>query len=187
MMDSGSPSGVVRGRSWALPEGYTQLPPLEQVKELRSAIKSYLEANGSAAKSVIYRDILARRTDTFNRALDYLATTQQIYVDSAAGSRDPIYYSNGRLAHQGGQTTLDCGRYAYVIRAYDDRLAGKSITITQYAVLPSGDRNPLGGLRLDWQDLGGLIERLQQTAAALSESSAEWERRGSPSKTRVGR
>jgi hypothetical protein len=181
-MSSGLGSGASQSRTWALPEGYAQLPPLEQVKELRSAIRSYLETHGSAAKSVIYRDILARRTDTFNRALEYLATTQQIYVDSAAGSRDPIYYSNGRLAHQGSQTTLDCGRYSYVIRAYDDRLAGKSVTITQYAVLPSGDTKALGGLRLDWQDLDGLIERLKQTAASLSDAALEQSRGGSVSK-----
>jgi len=181
-MSSSLYSGDVRSRPWTLPEGYTQLPPLEQVKELRSAIRSYLENHGSAAKSVIYRDILARRSDTFNRALEYLATTQQIYVDSAAGSRDPIYYSNGRLAHPGSQTSLDCGRYSYVIRAYDDRLAGKSVTITQYAVLPSGDTKALGGLRLDWQDLPGLIDHLKQTAASLSETVVEWRQRGSEGK-----
>ncbi len=186
-MDSSLASSDSRPRPWALPERYAQLPPLEQVKELRSAIRSYLQAHGSAAKSVIYRDILARRTDTFNRALEYLATTQQIYVDTAAGSRDPIYYSNGRLAHQGSQTTLDCGRYSYVIRAYDDRLAGKSVTITQYAVLPSGDTRALGGLRLDWQDLDGLIDRLSQTAASLSGAIVEQDKAGATSRRPIGR
>jgi hypothetical protein len=128
---------------------------------------SYILAHGSAAKSVIAREIGVRRPDTFSKALDHLAITQQIYVDTAAGSKDPIYYSNGRLAHPGSQTTLDAGRYQYAIRAYDDRLAGKSVTITQYAVLPSGDRRALGGIRLDWQDLSGLIQKLQETSTSL--------------------
>ena len=157
-------------RLWVLPEDYTQLPPLEQVQELRSAILAYLQAHGSAAKSLIAKEIGVRRPDTFTKALDYLATTQQIYVDWAAGSRDPIYYSNGRLAHPSSQTSLNCGRYEYVVRAYDDRLAGKAVTVTQYALLPSGDRRALGGIRLDWQDLEGLIKRLQTTFVSLREN-----------------
>lgn len=157
------------GKPWVLPEDYAQLPPLEQVSELRLAILAYLREHGSAAKSAIAKEIGVRRLDTFTKALDHLSITQQIYVDVAAGSRDPIYYSNGRLAHHTGQSTLDCGRYRYVIRAYDDRLAGKTATITQYAVLPSGDQRALGGIRLDWQDLTGLVAMLQETAKSLSE------------------
>jgi len=164
-------SGGTENRTWVLPEDYIQLAPLEQVAELRACVLAYLNAHGSAAKSVIARGIGVRRPDTFNKALDYLATTQQLYVDSAAGSKDPIYYSNGRLAHPTGQASLDCGRYTYTIRAYDDRLAGKTLTITQYAVLPSGDRKALGGIRLDWEDLDGLVDKLKQTSRALRPDS----------------
>lgn len=167
-------SGQFAERPWVLPEDYAQLPPLEQVAELRGAILAYLGAHGSAAKSIIAKEIGVRRPDTYTRALDYLATTQQVYVDAAAGSRDPIYYSNGRLAHPSSQTSLNCGRYEYVVRAYDDRLAGKTVTVTQYALLPSGDRRALGGIRLDWQDLDGLIGSLTATLESLRENVGEF-------------
>ena len=61
-----------------------------------------------------------------------------------------------------------------MVRAYDDRLAGKSVTITQYAIFPSGDRRALGGIRLDWQDLKGLIERLDTTLTSLRENVGEF-------------
>lgn len=171
-------SGLVLERPWALPEDYAQLPPMEQVAELRAAILAYLQTHGSSAKSIIAKEIGVRRPDTFNRALDYLSTTQQVYVDSAAGSRDPIYYSNGRLAHPSSQTSLNCGRYEFVVRAYDDRLAGKTVTVTQYALLPSGDRKALGGIRLDWQDLDGLISRLSTTLESLQENVGEFRSSG---------
>jgi hypothetical protein len=174
MMASGQHSCQLLERPWVLPEDYAQLPPLEQVAELRSAIIAYLQAHGSAAKSIIAKEIGVRRPDTFTRALDYLSTTQQVYVDAAAGSRDPIYYSNGRLAHPSSQTSLNCGRYEFVVRAYDDRLAGKTVTVTQYALLPSGDRRALGGIRLDWQDLDGLIEKLSTTLTSLRQNVGEF-------------
>lgn len=177
-MNTASDSAGSPSRRWVLPEEYAQLPPWEQVAELRSSIVAYLEAHGSAAKSIIGREIGVRRPDTFTKALDFLATTQQIYVDSAAGSRDPIYYANGRLAHHTGQITLDCGRYEYQVRAYDDRLAGKTITVTQYAVLPSGIKRPLGGIRLDWQDLEGLIQKLREAADQLEEHREDSDNRG---------
>lgn len=155
---------------WVLPERYSQMNPQEQSAALRSAIVAYLETRGPAAKSVITREIRAPRPDTLQKALDFLATTQQIYVDAFSGSRDPTYSPNGRLAHPMAQRIVDCGLNQYVIRAYEDRLRGKYITITQYTVLPSGERKPQGGIRLDWVDIAKLIQDLSGTLEVLTQS-----------------
>ena len=157
-------------RPWALPEQYSSLPAREQADALRTAVRLYLQAHGSAAKWVIHRDLRPPRPETLQKALDYLSTTQQIYLDATSGSRDPTYHSNGRLAHPSGQRTIDCIRFQYVIRSYDDRWAGKAVTITQHAVMPSGDRKPLGGIRVDREDVPELIRGLQDTLAALYET-----------------
>lgn len=154
-------------RPWTLPEKYAELPSREQSAVLRSSILLYLREHGSAARSVMLKDVAPPRADTFYKALDHLATTQQIYLDSTSGSRDPTYRSNGRLAHPSGQRTIDCIRYHYVIRSYDDRWAGKAVTITQYAVLPSGDKNVVGGIRVDREDLPELVRGIKETYEAL--------------------
>lgn len=63
-------------------------------------------------------------------------------------------------------------RYQYAIRSYDDRWAGKTVTITQYAVLPSGEKRPVGGIRVDREDIRTLIDGLKGTFEALEESGA---------------
>lgn len=158
--------------SWKLPEKYDELSPAEQAEEMRSAVLRYLQSHGAAAKSVMRREIGAKRSDTLLKALDYLTTTQQIYCDVATGSRDPIYYSNGKLAHSTLQRIIDCGRNQYVIRAYDDRLAGRSFTITQYAVMPSGQTKPLSGIRLDWIYVDELANILSQLGEETNMSNA---------------
>jgi hypothetical protein len=162
-------SGSTR-QPWTLPVQYVHLTSREQAAALRSSILLYLQAHGSAAKSVLVSEIRPPRQDTFQRALDFLATTQQVYLDSTSGSRDPTYHSNGRLAHPSGQRVIDCIRYQYAIRSYDDRWAGKTVTITQYAVLPSGEKRPVGGIRIDREDVRTLIEGLKGTIEALEEA-----------------
>src|SRR5437773_5200985 len=142
-----------RPPAWILPERYNDLSPHEQAAALRSAILAYLNTKGPAAKSIIAKEIRAPRPDTLQRALNNLSNTQQIYVDVISGSRDPTYKPNGKLAHPMAQRILDCGLYQYAIQAYEDRLMGKYVTITQYAVLPSGERKPVGGIRFDWVDM----------------------------------
>lgn len=154
---------------WSLPERYNELPPQEQARVLRSAILSYLHHHHRAAKSVLVKEIAAPRADTLQKALDYLATTQQIYCDETSGSRDRVYSSNGRLAHPGGEQIVDCGRVQYAIRTYNDRWAGLALTITQYAVEPSGGRKPVGGVRIDSRDLPLLLSALTASGAALEE------------------
>lgn len=147
------------------------MSPQEQTAALRSAILVYLNTKGPAAKSVIAQEIGAPRSDTLQRALNNLANTQQIYADVVSGSRDPSYRPNGKLAHPMAQRILDCGLYQYAIQAYEDRLMGRYVTITQYAVLPSGERKPLGGIRLDWVDLEGLVRELSASLDVLSRST----------------
>lgn len=160
-------------QSWSLPEQYSQLTPREQTDAVRASVLLYLQAHGSAAKSVLARELDSARPETIQRALDFLATTQQIYLDATSGSRDPTYHSNGRLAHSSGQRTVDCIRFQYAIRSYDDRWAGKAITITQYAVMPSGDKRPLGGIRIDQEDVHELVKELNATIIALHEAQDE--------------
>jgi hypothetical protein len=144
--------------------------PSEQAAALRTAILNYLNSRGPAAKSIICREISAPRSDTVQKQLDYLTNTQQIYADAFSGSRDPTYYPNGRLAHPMAQKTIDCGLNQYDVRAYEHRLIGKYVTVTQYAVLPSGERKAQGGIRLDWVDLPKFIQDLTGTMAVLSQS-----------------
>lgn len=154
-------------QKWSLPERYNELPPHEQARVLRSAILAYLRAHGSAAKSVLVKELSAPRADTLQKALDYLSTTQQIYCDDTSGSRDRVYSSNGRLAHPGGERIVDCGRVQYAIRAYNDRWAGIALTITQYAVEPSGEKRPIGGIRVDLRDASTLLQAFTASSAAL--------------------
>lgn len=163
----------IQRHPWTLPVQYAQMTSREQAAALRSSILLYLQAHGSAAKSVMVAEIRPPRQDTFQRALEFLATTQQIYLDSTSGSRDPTYHSNGRLAHPSGQRVIDCLRYQYAIRSYDDRWAGKTVTVTQYAVLPSGEKRPVGGIRVDREDVRTLIEGLQGTIDALQDGGSE--------------
>jgi hypothetical protein len=153
--------------AWALPVKYPELAPTEQAKALRRAILSYLQAHGSAAKSVLVKELRVPRPDTLQKALDYLATTQQIYFEATSGSRDRIYCSNGRLAHPEAERIVDCGKIQYSIRSYNDRWAGVAITITQYAVQPSGEKKPVGGIRIDWRDIGALVEALGKGQVGL--------------------
>src|SRR2546426_145042 len=118
-------------RSWRLPGRYAEMNPREQAAVLRDAVLAYVEHNGPAARSVVQRSIGAPRNDTVQKAIEVLMRTQKVYVDMSLGSRDPIIYPNGRLAHPVGQRVVECFRRRYVIRAYDDRLAGKTVTITE--------------------------------------------------------
>jgi len=152
---------------WALPVRYNELSPIEQAKALRAAVLAYLQARGSAAKSILVKELAVPRADTLQKALDYLSATQQIYLDATSGSRDRIYHSNGRLAHPGAERIVDCGKIQYVIRSYNDRWAGQALTITQYAVQPSGERNPVGGIRVDWRDVEALAPALRESKTAL--------------------
>lgn len=152
---------------WALPVRYDELTPSEQAKALRASILSYLQAHGSAAKSVLVKELGAPRPDTLQKALDYLSTTQQIYFEATSGSRDRIYYSNGRLAHPGAERLVDCGKIVYAVRSYNDRWAGAAVTITQYAIQPTGDRKPVGGIRIDWRDMREVIGAMEGARRAL--------------------
>lgn len=162
---------------WALPEKYAKLSPKEQSVAVRAAILHYLRERGSAAKSAIAAAVGPVRPETIQRALDFLATTQQIYLDATSGSRDPTYHSNGRLAHASGQRVIDCIRFQYVIRSYDDRWAGKAITVTQYAVTPSGETRPLGGIRIDQEDMPELLRGIEQTIQALRQAQESFRSR----------
>lgn len=146
---------------WRLPTRYSDLPPRDQQEILRAAVQQYLRAHGKAARSAIADAIDAPRNETLYKALDYLATTQQIYVDATAGSKDPTYYSNGKLAHDKAQAVVEAGLSQFVIRAWDDRLAGKTLTITQYTLSPTQEPKPVSGIRIDWEDAEELIAGLQ--------------------------
>lgn len=154
--------------SWSLPEKYSGLPNSEKAVVIRHAVLSLLKAKGAASKSVISREIGVASLDTVQKALNYLVTTQQIYFDPAGGSKDPVYYPNGRLAHPRAQRMLDGIGRKYVIRAYDDYRNGVSITVTEYSNTTFGESEALGGIRIDLRDLKKFISELEEERLVIS-------------------
>ena len=143
---------------FSLPERYSELSPLDKREALKTAILALLKFRGTitgVSRSELKANIDPKgivNYNTWDKALDHLTTTQQIYVDSGPGSRDPVYYPNGRMAHPMLQKMLETLLHKYTVRAYDTRF-GKTITITQYSKTVSGEEIPVAGIRLDWQDL----------------------------------
>lgn len=159
---------------FSLPERYSELSPLDKREALKTAILALLKFRGTitgVSRSELKANIDPKgivNYNTWDKALDYLTTTQQIYVDSGPGSRDPVYYPNGRMAHPMLQKMLDTLLHKYTVRAYDTRF-GKTITITQYSKTVSGEEIPVAGIRLDWQDLEAFISMLNDELRALGE------------------
>ncbi|HKJ96975.1 MAG TPA: hypothetical protein VJ944_04465 [Thermoplasmataceae archaeon] len=157
-----------------LPEKYSDLSPLDKREALNSSILALLKVRGTVtgvSKSELKANIDPHgivNYNTWSKALDHLTTTQQVYVDSASGSRDPVYYPNGRMAHPKLQKMFDTLLHKYTVRAYDTRL-GKTITITQYSKTVSGDEFPIAGIRLDWQDMRGFIAMLEEELKSLED------------------
>ncbi|MHB8397233.1 MAG: hypothetical protein ACYDAZ_08505 [Thermoplasmataceae archaeon] len=157
-----------------LPERYSELSPLDRREALKTAILALLKFRGTVtgvSRSELKANIDPKgivNYNTWDKALDHLTTTQQIYVDSGPGSRDPVYYPNGRMAHPMLQKMLETLLHKYTVRAYDTRF-GKTITITQYSKTVSGEEIPVAGIRLDWQDLEPFISMLNEELRALEE------------------
>lgn len=159
---------------FSLPERYSELSPLDKREALKTAILALLKFRGiitGVSRSELKANIDPKgivNYNTWDKALDHLTTTQQIYVDSGPGSRDPVYYPNGRMAHPMLQKMLETLLHKYTVRAYDTRF-GKTITITQYSKTVSGEEIPVAGIRLDWQDLEAFISMLNDELRALGE------------------
>lgn len=157
-----------------LPERYSDLSPLDKREALKTSILALLKFRGTVtgvSRSELKANIDPKgivNYNTWDKSLDHLTTTQQIYVDSGPGSRDPVYYPNGRMAHPMLQKVLETLLHKYTIRAYDTRV-GKTITITQYSKTVSGEEIPVAGIRLDWQDLEDFISMLIEELKALEE------------------
>lgn len=154
--------------SWTLPNRYADMMPQEQADTLRACILRFLSQNGPAPASLIANEVGAN-VDSVRRALDYLATTQHLYMESW-DSFHKVYYPNGRLAHTLLQGEVACGRTEYVIRTYDDRLTGRNLTVTEYRTLPTGERVARGGIRIDLVDLPALLNELHRISDAVQES-----------------
>ena len=80
---------------FSLPERYSELSPLDKREALKTAILALLKFRGTitgVSRSELKANIDPKgivNYNTWDKALDYLTTTQQIYVDSGPGSRDP--------------------------------------------------------------------------------------------------
>ena len=176
MNDIDSLNAPVEGKislNFSLPERYSELSPLDKREALKTAILALLKFRGitGVSRSELKANIDPKgivNYNTWDKALDYLSTTQQIYVDSGPGSRDPVYYPNGRMAHPMLQKMLETLLHKYTVRAYDTRF-GKTITITQYSKTVSGEEIPVAGIRLDWQYLEAFISMLNDERRALGE------------------
>lgn len=156
--------------TWVLPEKYGELSSKEKSKALRACITKFLQSNGPATRNIIMAEIQASNHNSMSRALDYLASTRQIYSESY-GARDTIYFPNGRLAHPLLQSDIKCGRTEYTVRTYVDKLTGRNLTITEYGVAISGERKAKGGIRIDLTDLEVLIAELERIQKLISEDS----------------
>lgn len=153
--------------TWTLPEKYSEMQNSEKSVVLRAAILNLVKAKGAVSRSAIAHEISIPNADTLSKALNYLVTTQQIYFDPSGGSRDPVFYPNGRLAHPRAQRVFEGTGRRYVLRAYDDYRKGTSITITEYSLTTLGESEPLGGIRLDADILEKFIEELKAEKEAL--------------------
>ena len=161
-------SNDYKDTSWVLPEKYSELPNSEKAIVIRAAVLSFLKAKGAASKSVIAREIGISNADTLQKALSHLVTTQQIYFDPSGGSKDRVYYPNGRLAHPRAQRVVEGTNRRYVIRAYDDYRKGVSITITEYSVTSVGESEAMGGIRINLEDLDKLISEMREEKEILA-------------------
>lgn len=155
---------------WTLPDKFSEMSPIEKAKTIRSSILRFLNNVGPATKTVIKKEIQAKNDEAVKRALDYLVNTRHIYSETY-GSRDTIYFPNGRLAHPLLQGNVKCGRVDYAIRTYIDRITGRNLTVTEYGVSPSGEKEAKGGIRIDLVDLDVLISELKRIKDLISESN----------------
>lgn len=145
--------------AYQLPLAYNQMSPNEQGVAIRACILKFLDEVARAPFSEIKTAIGATHDPTVRRHLQYLASTQQVYVDLIG--RDPIYCRNGKLAHASLQANVKVGRSKeYVIRTYNDFTTGRTLTLTEYAVSALGETKATSGLRIDLADLDTLLAEL---------------------------
>ena len=154
--------------SWVLPEGYKDMTSKEQQATLRSCILRYLFHFGPEYAPGVARAIRAPSANSVRKNLQMLAAVQLIYAERTDSERIK-YYPNGRLAHPLLQGEVRSGRTEYTIRTYHDRFSGWNLTIAEYGLSGTGEKKPRGGIRLDVEDLGGLISELQRIKEAVDD------------------
>lgn len=154
---------------WRLPLKYSDMGPTEQVSALRNCILSFLEYSRRATISEIVAAIGAPLDKTVRRQVQYLAATQQLYVDPVG--RDPIYYRNGKLAHPLLQGDVHGALADYIIRTYSDNLTGKYVTVTEYVQTSLGEPKAKAGIRVSVSDLPLLLDKLTRIQMAIESDS----------------
>ena len=150
---------------WRLPLKYSEMGPTGQVSALRNCILSFLDYSRRATISEIVAAIGAPLDKTVRRQVQYLAATQQLYVDPVG--RDPVYYRNGKLAHPMLQGEVHGALADYTIRTYSDSLTGKYITITEYVQTSLGEPKAKAGIRVSVADLPLLLNKLTRIHRAI--------------------
>jgi hypothetical protein len=153
--------------AWQLPSKYREMGPSDQVSAMRNGILTFLEHAGRATLSEIVTAIGAPYDRTVRRQVQYLASTQQLYVDPVG--RDPLYFRNGKLAHPVLQANVHAGLTDYAIRTYGDNLTGRYVTITEYALTSLGEAKAKGGIRVDVADLQTFLDQLARIRKAIVE------------------
>lgn len=143
---------------WHLPSRYLHMGPNDQVSATRNCILTFLEHSGRATLSEIVAALGAPSDKTVRKQVQYLAATQQLYVDPVG--RDPLYYRNGRMAHPLLQANVHALLADYAIRTYNDPLTGKYVTITEYVRTSLGEPRAKGGVRVSLSDLSAFIDEL---------------------------
>jgi hypothetical protein len=150
---------------WRLPSKYPEMGPNAQVSAMRNCILAFLEHSRRATVSEIVAAIGAPLDKTVRRQVQYLASTQQLYVDPVG--RDPVYYRNGKMAHPLLQADIHAALADYTIRTYGDSLTGKYLTITEYTQTSLGESKAKGGIRVSVSDLPVLIDKLTRIQRAI--------------------
>jgi hypothetical protein len=141
--------------------------PNDQISAMRNSVLTFLEQAGRATLSEIVIAIGAPYARTVRRQVQYLAATQQLYVDPVG--RDPVYFRNGKMAHPVLQANVNAGRAQYTIRTYSDGLTGKYVTITEFLRTSLGEQKAKGGIRIEVDDLPVLLDHLSRIQQSVRE------------------
>jgi hypothetical protein len=161
---------------YSLPVRFEEMSPQEQASAVRSCILKFLGEVGQARTGTICAAIgISPKSESLRRQLRQLCATQQLYSDNVG--RDPTYFRNGRLAHPLMQANIEAGTRSYAIRTYKDDISGRFMTVTEYAVSPTGQKIAKSGVRIDLADIEHFHTELSKIVGLILQNGPDSEPR----------